>query len=103
MSVVYHFNSEVLSYEKSFNAALIYHNNNLEERKHFRKVIFMLNKLSKKKELYCSFYINAILSAALVRYYVDCSVAWGGYRENIIYFILVSATQEVTPLIQNYK
>lgn len=73
--MICHFNSEVLSYEKSFNAALIYHKNNLEERKHFRKVIFMLNKLSKTKELYCSFYINVIHSLEIIRDYVDCSVA----------------------------
>lgn len=73
--MIYHFNSEVLSYEKSFNAALIYHKNNLGERKHFRKLIVMLNKLSKTKEVYCSFYINVIHSPEIIRYCVDCSVA----------------------------
>jgi len=73
--VIYHFNDEVLSYEKSFNAAVIYHKNNLEERKHFRKVIFMLNKLSKTKELYCNFYTNVIHSPEIIRCCVNCRVA----------------------------
>lgn len=53
--------------KKSFNAALICHKNDLEEWKHFRKVIFMLNKLYKAKELYCSFYINGIHSPEAIR------------------------------------
>lgn len=65
--MIYHFKSEVLSYEKSFTAALICHKNDLEERKHFRKVIFMLNILSETKELYCSFCINGIHSPETVR------------------------------------